>query len=284
MSLDTVVSAGTEYPLGCLVPESFPTAARCYADAFQGEMRTLDQIRADLASFGGRSAYGRRERFAGAKFIRNQRHFGSCNGWSPAGILSRMRFLRGEGHEYVSLSGADAYSQMNGGRDNGSLLVDAMRIIEANGIAPESMVPWDQIYTHQISAAAKAARARFKGFATYAVDTEEELATALLLGRMAVVAVHATDSFMRQDGDGVNLGVNGVGNHSVFVQDVRVQRDGTLNYDMGNSWDVTFCSGGYTWLTFPRHLRETIKHHRFWVLASTTDDQGDDSVPPPVKD
>jgi hypothetical protein len=278
--LDTVIHDGEERRLGCLVPDTFPTAARCFADAFQTEMLTLDQVRAHLAAFGGRSAYGRRERFAGPTYIRNQRSHGSCNGWSPAGILSRLRALRGE--PYVCLSGADAYSQMNGGRDDGSLLSDAMKIVEANGIAPESLVPWNQIYTHQISAEAKAARARFKGFA-YAVDTEEELATAMLLGRMAVVAVHATDSFMRQDGDGVNLGGNGPGNHSVFQQDIRLQGDGTLNYDMGNSWDVTFCSGGYTWLTFAKHLRETIKHHRFWVLAGTSDDDKDDSVPPKVR-
>lgn len=278
--LETIIIAAQEYRLGCLVPESFPTA-RAFADAFQSEMLTLNQIRGHLAGFSGRGAYGRRERFVGEKYIRNQRNHGSCNGFSTAGALSRLRELRGE--PYVCLSGADAYSQMNGGQDNGSMLHDGLRIVEANGIAPEELVPWNQIYTHQISAAAKQARARFKGFKPYAVDTEEELATALLLGRVGVVAVHATDAYMREDADGVCLPSNGPGNHSTGVQDIRLQPDGTLNYDEFGSWGVSNHTGGYTWLTWNRHFRESVKYHRFWVLASTTDDEADDSVPPVVK-
>lgn len=282
MSLDTITDhAGEERKLGCLVPASFPTGFPCYADSFQSEIMTLDQVRDVLAQFGGRSMYGRRERFAGQKYVRNQRDKGSCNGWSTAGVLSRMRELRGE--PYVCLSGADAYSQMNGGQDNGSMLADAMDKVLPSGIAPEEMVPWDRIYPSQISAEAKAARARFRGFKAYAVDTEEELATALVLGRLCVVAVNADNGFMSQDGDGVNLMGNGVGNHSVAVQDIRLQRDGTINYDMLNSWDVTFCSGGYTWLTFARHFRQTIQNHRFWTIVSTSDDDKDSSVPPKVR-
>jgi hypothetical protein len=280
MSLDTITTPdGEERRLGCLVPDTFPTGFATFADSFQAEVLTADAVRAALA--GKASMWGRRQRFAGKKYVRNQRSFGSCNGWSTAGMLSRQRELRGE--PYVCLSGADAYSQMNGGRDQGSVLADGMRIVEANGIAPEDLVPANQIYTSQISAEAKAARARFKGFKTYAVDTELELASALVLGRVAVVAVHATNAFNQQDGDGVNRGGNGPGNHSVGVQDVRLGPDGTIQFDMVNSWDTDWCDGGHTWLTWERHLRETVKGHRFWVLVSTTDDPGDDSVPPPAR-
>ena len=280
MSLETITTPdGEERRLGCLVPDTFPTGFPTFADAFAAEMLTAEQVRAALA--GKPSMWGRRQRFAGKKYVRNQRSFGSCNGWSTAGCLSRLRELRGE--PYVCLSGADAYSQMNGGRDQGSVLADGMRIVEANGVAPEDLVPWDHVYTNQISAEARAARARFKGFKAYAVDTELELASALVLGRCGVVAVHATNSFNSQDGDGVNRGGNGPGNHSVGVQDVRLGADGTIQFDMPNSWDVNWCDGGYTWLTWDRHLRETVKYHRFWVMVSTTDDPSDDSSPPPVR-
>lgn len=279
-TLDTILLPdGTEVPLGCLVPDTFPTFAPKFADTFAAEMLTLDQIRAGLA--GKASMWGRRQRFSGTKYIRNQRSHGSCNGFSTAAMLSRMRELRGE--PYVCLSGADAYSQMNGGRDQGSMLGDGMKIVEANGIAPEEMVPWNHIYTSQISAEAKQARARFKGFTTYAVDEEVELATAIYLGRLGVVAVHATNPFNAQDGDGVNRGGNGPGNHSVGVQDIRVQSDGTLNYDMANSWDTSWCDGGYTWLTWNKHFQQCVRNHRFWILVSTTDDAGDGSTPPAVK-
>lgn len=272
---------GETRKLGCLVPTSFPTGFPCYADEFRSEMMTLDAVRAALAPFSGRSMYDRRARFAGAKYIRNQRSHGSCNGFSTAGVLSRVRELRGE--PYVCLSGADAYSQMNGGQDNGSMLADAMDAVLPNGIAPEELVPWDKIYTGQISAAAKASRVRFKGFKAYAIDSEEELATALALGRICVIAVHADNGFMSVDGDGISRMGNGVGNHSVLLQDVGMLSDGTLWYDLGNSWDVSFCDGGYTKVTFNRQLRQTIQHHRFWALVSTTDDEQDSSTPPKVK-
>lgn len=271
-------SDGEERRLGCVVPAAFSTKYTAFADAFPNEMLTADQIRTALA--GKPSMWGRRERFAGQKYIRNQRNFGSCNGFSTAAMLSRIRELRGE--PYVCLSGADAYSQMNGNRDEGSTLQDGMIVCET-GIAPEDMVAWNQIYSSQISAEAKAARLRFRGFKVYAVDTELELASALVIGRCCVVAVHVTQSFYRQDGNGVNQGVNGPGNHSTGVQDIRLQSDGTINYDMANSWDVTWCTGGYTWLTWNGQLRETVKYHRFWVLVSSTDDPQDDSNPPPVK-
>ena len=282
MSLDTITApSGEEFKLGCLVPTAFPASAPKYGDVFANEVLTLDQIRAELAKKNGASMYGRRQKFAGQKYIRNQRSFGSCNGWSTAGAVSRLRELRGE--PYVCLSGADAYSQMNGGADNGSMLADAMDKVLPAGIAPEEMVPWDHVYTRQISAEAKAARARFRGVEAYAVDTEEELASGLLLGRVGIVAVHVTNAFMSDDGDGINRGGNGPGNHSVGVQDIKMLSDGTLCFDMPNSWDVTYCDGGYTWLTYGRHLRETVKWHRFWLLSSTTDDEKDGSTPPKVK-
>ena len=275
MTLDTIISDGTEFKLGCTPPDSFPTNHTAFADAFPGEMLTLDQIREALT--GKPSLWGRRQRFSGPTYVRNQKQFGSCNGWAVALRLARLRELRGE--PYVGLSGADAYSQMNGGRDNGSVLSDAVKVC-FNGIAPESLVPYDHIYTRQISAEAVASRARFRGFKEFAVDTELELASALVAGRLGVIAVHVTNAFTSQDGNGINGTGNGPGNHSVGCDDIRMQPDGTLNFDMSNEWGTEFCSGGYSWLTWNRHLRETVKNHRFFILVSTQDDPGDDSAPP----
>lgn len=277
--IETIIENGEERRLGCLVPTHFPTAARTFEDSFSQLMLTKDEIRAELANRPDKVAWKRRQRFAGSKYIRNQHNHGSCNGFSTAAILSRLRELRGE--PYVCLSGADAYSQMNGGRDNGSVLSDGVKVC-VNGIAPESLVPWNQIYTSQISEEAKAARKNFKGYQEYAVDSEEELATAMLLGHLGVIAVHATNSYNQQNGDGLNLGGNGVGNHSTGCQDIRLSNDGTIEFDQPNSWDVSWCDGGYSWLRWANHLRETVKYHRFWILVSTGDDTSDGSTPPKI--
>lgn len=265
---------GTDRRLGCLVPTTFPLHHPKFADA--GNVLTLDAIRQRLA--GVPSMYGRRSIFTGKKWIRNQGQFGACNGWSTALAESRARSLRGLGTpaDAVILSGADAYSQMNGGQDNGSQLADGMKVV-VNGIAPESLVPYDHIYTPQIGADAKASRAKYQGFEPVAADTQEEFATGLLLGFPGIVAVHVAGAFNQLDGRGVCQGGNGPGNHSVGIDDIRVAPDGTLEFDMFNSWDTTWGDGGRCWLQWDRHLRETVNYHRFWLLHSTGD--GGDSPP-----
>jgi hypothetical protein len=275
MSLDTITTPdGVDRRLGCLVPTVFPTAYPKFGDRVKA--MSLDAIRAQLA--GKPAAFGRRNVFKGRKWIRNQGQFGACNGWSTAGTLSRARVLRGIGtaEDAVILSGADAYSQMNGGQDNGSMLADAMGVV-VTGIAPESMVPFDHIYSSQIGAAARAERAKYQGFEVEAVDSQEELATALILGYVGIVAVHVAGNFNNLDGRGVCQGGNGPGNHSVGVDDIRVSPDGTLEFDMPNSWDTTWGEGGRCWLQWDRHLRQTVTNHRFWLLRSTGD--GGDSPP-----
>jgi hypothetical protein len=276
--METIVIDNVERKLGCLPFKTFPTMHRNAIDAAFTPL-PLDSIKASVAGRTGRVALNRRERFSGPNYVRNQGPFGSCNGWSTAGALSRMREIRGE--PYVILSGADAYSQMNGNQDNGSILSDGLKVVQT-GIAPETMVPFDRIYGHQISAEAKASRERFKGAEPFAVDTEEEFATGLLLGYPGIVAVHATNAFNSQDGDGLNAGGNGVGNHSVLVQDMRIGSSGELWYDMVNSWGLNWCDRGHTWLSWAKHLRETVKHHRFWLLVSTTDDTIDEYEVPNI--
>lgn len=266
---------GTQTRLGCLVPTEFPLHHPKFAD--RGTMLTTDEVRTRLANMP--NGLGRRAIFTGKKWIRNQGQFGACNGWSTALAESRARVFRGlEPPETATiLSGADAYSQMNGGQDNGSHLAAGMAVVTA-GIAPESMVAYDRIYTSQISAAAKAERAKYKGFEPEAVDTEDELATALLLGYPAIVAVHVAGGFDQLDGRGVCMGGNGPGNHSVGLDDLRLAPDGTIEFDMFNSWSDSWADSGRTRLTWNRQLRETVKYHRFWILRSTTD--GGDSFPP----
>jgi hypothetical protein len=266
---------GTQTRLGCLVPAEFPTHHPKFSD--RHAMFTMDQIRQRLANMP--TGLGRRLVFNGQKWIRNQRTFGSCNGFSTALALSRARVFRGleTPEDAVILSGADAYSQMNGGRDNGSHLAAGLKVCAEGGIAPESLVPWNHVYDHQISAAAKAERVKYKGFEPEAVDTEEELANGLLLGFPAVVAVHVAGSFDRLDGRGVSMGPNGPGNHSVGIDDLRLAPDGTIEFDMFNSWDTTWGDSGRCRLTWNRHFRETVRYHRFWILRSTID--GGDSPP-----
>lgn len=262
------------YPLGCLVPTTFPTMFVPMADKVT--MMTRDEVNAAL-SIVKDSMHGSRAKYPAADWIKDQGPYGACNGYSIAAAEEKMRVLRG--NERVKLSGADAYSQMNGGHDQGSALADGMQIVQANGIAPESMVTIDQIYTSRISSQAKAARARFKGFECYAIDTELDLATAIILEFYCVIAVQVDrPAFDRLDGDGRPQSGNGPGNHSVHVDDVRL-KDGKLQFDSPNNWTIRWGDQGRCRYEWDRHLRECVKNHRFYAVRSTGDDP--DGTNPP---
>ncbi len=277
MSLDLHEFDGFGFGLGCLVPDEFPTGFTKAEDAIP--MLKLDEIRATLS--GKKSLYNRREIF-GPDWISNQRSTSACNGHATAGALSQAMYVKSGGKEKVLLSGADAYSQMNGNRDNGSTLAAGMKVV-TSGIALASSVPYNLIFSNQIPAAAKAERARFRGLEPYAVDTEEEFATGLALGFMGVIAVHVAGNYDKLDGDGISKGGNGTGNHAVRVDDIGMLSDGTLTYDSPGSWGATWGQDGRCRFTWNRHLRTTVGNHRFWLIRSALEDpQGD--TPPEIKE
>lgn len=220
-----------------------------------------------------------RTRFPSSQWIVNQGQVGSCNGMSCAKALQRSRVI--QGMDFVALSGEGAYAQMNGGRDQGSALAAGMRVLLENGVPPESMVPRFQWRWSAISQAAKDARVRFKAAECYAIESEIELASAIAIGFMCVIAVHASGSYSSLDADGVSRPSLGSGNHSVGAQDLRI-RNNEFQFDSFNSWGTNWGQGGCNWVTWDKHLKSTIRYHQFFAIRAASDDpQG--SNPPNVR-
>jgi hypothetical protein len=252
----------------------FTSAMPVYADSGK-PMFTLDQLRTMAVE---RDTLGSTK--FDASFIKDQRSHGSCNGFAAAYALTKARIRRGLPR--VDLSGAFAYSLMNGGRDNGSLLEDGMQAIMEHGIAPESLVKWDMIYPRQQPANAKAEALRYRAFECYAAPTELELFSGLAAGFDAVFAVDVNDSFMRLDRDGVAGGGRGVGNHAVSGDGYGVLPSGELFADGVNSWNTSYGAQGRMRLTYARHFANTTKYHMIYLVRSATDDpQGDN--PPTIR-
>ena len=261
----TQVGTGLQLPVMGFV-SSFPT----YESS--GPMLSRDEI-VNIA----KSNTMRGSTRFGDDIIKDQRSFGSCNGFAGALCLTRARIRRGLTR--IDLSGAYLYSLINGGRDQGSLLEDGMRTMQEKGIATESTVPWNAIYPSRYDKQkADAEAARFKGFECYSVRKELELFSALALGFDCVVAVHADNGFMQLDSRGVAGGGNGPGNHSVGADGL--WWDNELIADGFNSWNLTYGNRGRMGLTWNRHFASTTKYHVFFAIRSTSDDpQGDN---PPV--
>lgn len=253
---------GTVVGTGLQVPTSLATAFSAYeAD---GPMFEWDQIEAIAKAGGDRG----RDRFD-ISWIKNQRSHGSCNGFAGALALSRSRVRRGL--ERVDLSGAYLYSLINGGRDQGSLLEDGLRVMQSRGVATEQTVAWDAIYPGRYDRSkADAEAARFRGFECYAVRSDRGLFSALAAGFDCVVAVHADSGFMRLDSRGVAGGGNGPGNHAVLVDGL--WWDGEVIADGVNSWGTSYGDQGRMGLSWKRHFARTTQYHLFYAIRSTSDD------------
>lgn len=262
------------YYTGLLIPEVRDSGLPRYQ--LSQKMLSMDQIKSILDD---PSRVAARMRFPSNQWIVNQGQVGSCNGMSCAKALQRARVIQGMG--FVALSGEGAYAQMNGGRDQGSALSAGMKVMLENGIPPESMVPRFQWRWSAISQEAKDARVRFKAAECYAIESEMELASAIAMGFMCVIAVHASGNYSSLDSDGVSRQSLGSGNHSVGAQDVRI-RNGELQFDSFNSWGSNWGQGGCNWVTWKRHLSSTIRYHQFFAVRAAHDDpQGNN--PPQVK-
>lgn len=262
---------GQTFKLGCLVPVERPVTFKAYADS-----KSLMSRSAAIDVLQDKKRVPSRVRFAGVKWIWNQGLRGACNGFAGAGALARARVRRGL--EYVKMSGESLYAQINGDQDQGSMLDDGMTALQKNGCSPADLVKWQTYLWRDISKEARAAMARFKAWECYRVDTEDELLIGLASGFEGVVAVEANNQFMRVDADGRVSPTDGNGNHAVGVDDVRIF-NGKAEFDMFNSWDLTYGVGGRGWISWERHLRTTSHRHAFYLIRSTLDDPKAENPP-----
>lgn len=186
----------------------------------------------------------------GARFIPNQRSHGSCVGFSAISAMMRTRALRG--FTFAMLSGAYVYSWINGGRDQGAMITDALDILKTKGTCLESTVGWDEIYRSQTSKGDAEAQ-RFKMREGIVIETFDEAVSALILGNIPQFAIQVGGNFEAFDTDGIAGFSNGAGNHSVIADGLKLSKSGLWILDMPNSWGTGFGQEGRCFLT-ERHF------------------------------
>ncbi len=213
----------------------------------------------------------------GASWIRDQQSRGSCNGFAAAQALQRALWLAGRKKE--TLSGEFLYSQMNGGRDAGSMLDDGMKLLMDVGAPPYKDRHRLKYKSSDFTPEDFRDANERKAFEVLGVDTELELAEGVAKDAVGVVAVHANNSFMKLDKNGVAGSANGAGNHAVLVDDVEII-DGELCFDQANSWGTNYGDQGRAYLTWDKHLKQPNKHHYFYLITAVRTTNTDD-IPEP---
>lgn len=279
--LDYIVGPeGNQIKLGLLPPDAqspnnvFATFSNTFALRL-----SFDEIKKIVSDTQRRKI---REIF-GPETVKDQDGRGACQGYASAKCIEECRELMGQ--EPVKLSGDFAYSLVNGGRDQGSQLVNGFKAASEVGYCPEDtpgLVRWEYRKARMPQAAFEAAK-RFRGIEGYICETEQEFATAMALGFIGVVAVHVAGAYSQLDRYGVSRGGNGVGNHAVCCDDIVWDAQlGKFKYDSPNSWKRTWGDNGRCYYTFDQHFRQTIRIHKFYVFPTVTQDS-EGKNPPPLR-
>lgn len=165
----------------------------------------------------------------------------NCVGFATAAAAMKVRF--GMGQTFQRLSGSFVYSFINGGRDQGASIGEALDVAR-NGICLESEADWDAIYPSRIPSSARETAKRFQAEEIYRVDTWSECCSALQMGFAVVYAVMVGGSFDRLDSDGV-IGLDrGPGNHAVHAFGMTKSAGGVWLAEGFNSWGPTWGDQG----------------------------------------
>ncbi len=161
---------GFEVRLGCLLPNEEQQAVMAMSPEYP-ENRMLEDKDIERALKGGFYLQHRKRL---APYMQNQNPLGSCNANALIGGVEQIRDNQGMPH--IALSWNDAYMQMNGGRDQGSALIEAFRLAQTRGIAPrmiqmggqQYMIPLNVFAKNQLRrdaiAAADSEAPRFRGW------------------------------------------------------------------------------------------------------------------------
>ena len=182
---------------------------------------------------------------------------GSCVGWATAYALKSY-------HEKVEMgwslntaahlfSPAFVYNQINGGRDQGSYIHEALDLAVSKGIATLETMPYsDTDYLTQPSATALAEGATFKADSWYRVNDTSQIKAALVNRKPVVAGIQVYPQLMELSGSNsvynTATGQN-QGGHAVTIVGYDDERYGGA-FKVINSWSSNWGDGGYFWMPY----------------------------------
>lgn len=220
----------------------------------------------------------RRKFFHDLKWYPDQLQSSGCVGFSSAMSVSKARAINGQ--PPIKLGGAYLYSLINGGRDAGSNIGDALIALKKYGCAPEAVCDihqdFDFIYrqnTEQFDSVAS----RFRGEFGFAVETPEEAALVILAGGILEFAVHVGRSFGNLDSEGVCRYVTGGGNHAVHADGLKFTNGSGWCVDM-QTWTESFADRSRALV--PLESLDNVGYQEMWGIFGVIDDPQDTHDPP----
>jgi hypothetical protein len=209
--------------------------------------------------------------------IKDQNGRGACNGHATVTALEFARAMQGQPH--VGLSAWYVYSILCGGWDRGSNILDALKLVQANGAAPESLVEYKLINPKRLTAEANKAALRFRLTIGRQLTTWDEILSAVALRRSLNLSIHVGTRFGSIDSEGVPGVGRGMGNHAVMCGGgIKTSPKWGKLIRMANSWSTAWGQNGFCWLS-QAHIEGGSWFECFEVDA-VSEDLVDDNNPP----
>lgn len=213
--------------------------------------------------------------------IKDQDGVGACMGHATATAFE-FAYAMAYGR-FRPFSAWFCYSRINGGRDAGATVGDAFASIRRDGICPEEMVPYGTWRPNRIPREAAEAALGFRAENIYRLESESDLATAVMLRHPVAYGTGVAGDFGRLDEEGVPVRVGGSGGHAMalFGGAKKVRRGrfaGRWAFKNINSWTRDWASGGTCWMTYA-HVADSWGLDAFAIVVPTPSPDGEDRPP-----
>lgn len=211
--------------------------------------------------------------------IKDQNGKGACNGHAAATAGEFSRYV--SGMSPVDLSAWYVYAILCQGRDNGSMILDALELMSSDGCSPESLVKYGIINPRQLTDEAHKAASNYKIEIGNRITSYQALGTAVQRKQPINLAVCVGNAFNNLNGDGVPGLGRGYCNHAVFVGGgMKRAKDGSWLVRMRNSWTTAWGDGGKCWL--PAKYVPTASAFEGYTIQAMIDDTADNTRPPEI--
>ncbi|MBU45224.1 MAG: hypothetical protein CMN76_18575 [Spirochaetaceae bacterium] len=201
--------------------------------------------------------------------VGNQGRQGSCVAWAVAYAAKSYQEHVERNWQYDSpvrggsgqrvFSPAYVYNQINGGRDNGSVIDDAMRVAVQQGIAPWAAMPYNEgDYRRQPSSGARQQAQSFKAksFKRIPYHNLDAVKAELSSGNPVVFGVPVDDAFYNLRAGQVydRKGGQNYGGHAMTLvgyDDNKRSPNGDVGaFKLINSWGTQWGDRGYGWISY----------------------------------
>lgn len=176
------------------------------------------------------------------------------------------------GRKLVEFNPYFTYAWINGGRDAGSMISDALKSLMSHGICLKQDLPLKVLFQNNLTQESITNGGRFKLIQAYRCNTFEEICSAITLGFVVPLGIYVDQNFSKLDSEGVSgtpANSRSGGGHAIAGCGLKKSSRYGWLIKIFNSWGNSFGKNGYSYI-HKGHF--SIMQPDAFAIQSVTDD------------